>query len=91
MRKLHIIDLEPKMDQEEEVVELNNEEWPVSKKRKLIGENPATWTKSATKAAGGETSTFTLEDNSYIASSATWRDCCLGSWSMSCRYNKEGK
>jgi hypothetical protein len=48
---------------EEDVVELNNDEWPVSKKRKLIGKNPRTQTRSATKAGGGGASTFTLEDN----------------------------
>jgi hypothetical protein len=48
---------------EEDVVELNNEERHVSKKKKLLGKNLATRTRSATKAGGGETSTFTLEDN----------------------------
>ena len=33
------------------------------KKRKLMGENPATRTRSTVKAAGERTSTFTLEDN----------------------------
>ena len=45
------------------MVELSNKERPVSKKRKLIGGNPATQNMSATKAEGGGTSTFTLEDN----------------------------
>jgi hypothetical protein len=44
-------------------VEFSNKERPVSKKRKLILENLATWTMSATKPRGGRTSTFTLEDN----------------------------
>jgi hypothetical protein len=48
---------------EEDVVELSNEERPVLKKRKLIGGNRGTRTRSATKAGGGGTSTFTLEDN----------------------------
>ena len=45
------------------MVELSNEERPVSKKKKLIGGNPTTRTRSATKAGGGGTPTFTLEDN----------------------------
>ena len=44
------------------MVELNNDEQHVSKKRKLIGGYLATRTRSATKAEGG-ISTFTLEDN----------------------------
>jgi hypothetical protein len=44
-------------------MELNNDERPVSKKKKLIGGTFATRTKSTTKAEGGGTSTFTLEDN----------------------------
>jgi hypothetical protein len=48
---------------DEDVVELNNEERPATKKRKLMLGNRATRTKSATKPVGGGTSTFTLEDN----------------------------
>ena len=48
---------------EEDIVELSNEERPMIKKRKLMLENRATRTRSATKHAWGGTSTFTLEDN----------------------------
>ena len=49
--------------EEEKVVELSNEERPVSKKRKLIGGNPATRTRSTTKTVEGGTSTLTSEGN----------------------------
>ena len=45
------------------MVELSNEERPVSKKRKLEGGNLATRIRSATKAKGERTSPFTLGDN----------------------------
>ena len=48
---------------EEDMVELSNEERPVTKKRNLMLGNRATRTRSATKPVGGETSTFILEDN----------------------------
>jgi hypothetical protein len=48
---------------EEDVVELGNEERPVTKKRKLMLGNHATRTMSATKPVGSKTSTFPLEDN----------------------------
>jgi hypothetical protein len=47
----------------ENVVEINNEERPVSKKWKMMLENLAMQTRSATKPGGGRTSTFILEDN----------------------------
>jgi hypothetical protein len=67
MRELQTTDLEPEMghegSREEDAVELSNEERPAIKKRKLMLENRATRTRSATKSVGGGTSTFTLEDN----------------------------
>jgi len=67
MRELQTTDSEPEMghegSKEEDVVELSNEEWPATKKWKLILENRAMRTRSATKPVGGGTSTFTLEDN----------------------------
>ena len=67
MRELQTTDSEPEMDQEyskeEDVADFSNEERPVSKKMKLMLENLATRTRSATKPGGGRTSTFTLEDN----------------------------
>ena len=48
---------------EEDVVKLSNEERPVSEKLKLMWENRATRTRSATKPVGGGTSTFNLENN----------------------------
>ena len=48
---------------EEDLVELSNDERPVSKKSKLIWGNRMTRTRYATKVGGGGTSTFTLEDN----------------------------
>ena len=67
MLELQTTNSELEMDQEaskeEDAVELSDEERPMFKRRKLIGENPTTPTKSATKAGGGRTSTFTLEDN----------------------------
>lgn len=63
MRELQTTNLEPMMghedSKEEGVVDLNHDERPVSKKKKLIGGNVATRTRSATKADGGGTSTFT--------------------------------
>ena len=65
MRELQTTHSEPEMGQEyskeEDVAEFSNEERPVSKK--LMLGNLATRTRSATKVRGGETSTFTLEDN----------------------------
>ena len=67
MRKLQITDLELEMGHEgskkKDGVELRNEEWSVTKKRKLMLGNRATRTMSATKPVGGGTSTFPLEDN----------------------------
>jgi hypothetical protein len=67
MRELQTIDSEPEMGQEysteEDAAKFSNEERPVSKKMKLMLENLATRTRSATKHEGGGTSTFTLEDN----------------------------
>jgi hypothetical protein len=67
MRELQTTDSEPKMghedSKEKNVVELSNDERLVSKKKKLIGGNPRTETRSATMAGGGGTSTFTLKDN----------------------------
>lgn len=48
---------------DKDVVEFSNEEWPVSKKRKLMLRHLATWTRSATKPGGGGTATFILDDN----------------------------
>jgi hypothetical protein len=57
MRELQTTDSESEMCQEgskeEDVVELSNEERPVTKKRKLMLGNYATRTKSATKPVGG--------------------------------------
>jgi hypothetical protein len=65
MRELQTTDSEPEMGhegpKEEDIVELNSRERPTTKKRKLMLENRATRTKSATKPGGGGTST--LEDN----------------------------
>ena len=67
MRELQTTDSEPEMghegSKEEDMVELSNEERPVTKKRNLMLGNRATRTRSATKPVGGETSTFILEDN----------------------------
>ena len=67
MGELQTTDSEPELghkgSNEEDVVELSNEERSTTKKRKLILENRATRTRSATKHVGGGTSTFTLEDN----------------------------
>jgi hypothetical protein len=67
MRELQTTDSESEMgyegSKEEDVVELNNEERPVTKKRKLMLGNRSTRTRSATKPVGGGTSTFPLEDN----------------------------
>jgi hypothetical protein len=67
IRELQTTDSEPEMgheySKEEDVAEFNNEERPVSKKRKLMLGNLAKRTKSATKPGGGGTSTFSLEDN----------------------------
>ena len=48
---------------QENVVELSNEERPVTKKRKLMLGNCSTRTRFATKPVEGGTSTFPLEDN----------------------------
>jgi hypothetical protein len=67
MRELQTTDSEPEMghedSKEEDVVELSNEERPVTKKRKLMLGNRATRIRSATKPVEGGTSTFPLEDN----------------------------
>jgi hypothetical protein len=67
MRELQTTDSQPEMGQkyskEENVAEFSSEKRPVSKKRKLMMENLATRTRSATKPGGGRTFTFTLEDN----------------------------
>ena len=67
MQELQTTDSKSEMghegSKEEDVVELSNEERPATKKWKLMLENRATRTRSATKPVGSETSTFTLEDN----------------------------
>jgi hypothetical protein len=67
MPELWTTDSEPEMghegSKEEDVVELSNEERPVTKKQKLMLGNRATRTRSATKPVGGGTFTFPLEDN----------------------------
>ena len=65
MRELQTTNSEPghKYSKEDDVVKLSNEERHVSKKRKLMLENRATPTCSATKPVGGRFSTFILEDN----------------------------
>ena len=71
MRELQTTDSEPEMghqgSNEEDLIELSNEERPVTKKQKLILGNRATRTRSTTKLVGCGTSTFTLEDNSVDA------------------------
>ena len=67
MRQLQTTDSKPKMghegSKEEDVVELSNEERPVTKKWKLMLGIRATRTRSATKTVEDGTSTFPLEDN----------------------------
>ena len=68
MQELQTTDSEPEMghygSKEEDVVELSNEEWSVTKKRKLMLGNCATRTRSATKPVGGRNLHLFLEGQS---------------------------